>query len=228
MKTNYPQVLTESETFAAALAGKSLARFGDGELKIIIGGGCVFQKPDEIMTRELRQILLDAGKDERLLVCIPRLWHGSPVPPRWERFLLPEFTRYMTGHPYGSAFVSRLNYWPAGTEPGYWKDIAALWRGLDIVLVRGSDKSLRKRDAPEAASVEEILAPASNAYEWVPRLEFALKNETRRVLLSLGPAATALAARLARRGVQAVDMGSMGGFWRAIKHRIWEEKHAQA
>lgn len=219
MKTTYPKVLTESATFEAALKGKSLARLGDGELKILIGGGCIFQQPDPILTSELQKVVIDAGKNPDLLVCLPRLWHGAPVPPRWERFLMPEYTRYMIGGPYGSAFVSRLNYWPEGTQPKYWDDIAALWRDRDVVIVRGSDKSLRKCDAPEAASVEEIMAPAANAYTEVPRLEFRLRNEKRRVLLALGPAATILAARLSRHGVQAIDMGSMGGFWRTFKAR---------
>jgi hypothetical protein len=45
--STYPTVLSEDETIDLALKGHSLARYGDGEMSIMLGGNCVSQLYDE-------------------------------------------------------------------------------------------------------------------------------------------------------------------------------------
>ena len=60
-----------------------------------------------------------------------------------------------------------------------------------------------------------VYAPPRNAYEALDSIEeevLAQGNEL--VLLALGPAATVLAARIADRGVQAIDIGHISASYR--------------
>jgi len=66
--------------------------------------------------------------------------------------------------------------------------------------------------------VTEIMGPRQHA--WSSRAEIidrVMAGKPRRVLLCLGPSATALAVALCAKGVQAIDLGHVGMFLR--KHR---------
>jgi hypothetical protein len=49
----YPEVLGERETLEAIHTGRSIARYGDGELRVALGRKCVSQEADENLAREL-------------------------------------------------------------------------------------------------------------------------------------------------------------------------------
>lgn len=50
----------------------SMARFGDGEIKVIFGGGNEFQKPNNALAARLKEILISERKDN-MIICIPNI-----------------------------------------------------------------------------------------------------------------------------------------------------------
>jgi len=111
--------------------------------------------------------------------------------------------------------MTRPDCCPWINTPEYWTRAESLWRGRQIVLVRGSGKGFTKEDLEgQGADVEEILAPKQHAWTESDQLFRRLKKEKRRVILCLGATATVLAYYLAAEGVHALDLGHMGMFMR--------------
>lgn len=217
---SYPQnVMTEAQTLALALDGFSIARYGDGEFNLVRGGNCISQRAAPGLRLELTSILIN--RDPRLLVCIPRLDPRSPKYPNWQKVTapLPQFLDVRMQ--YGSAFITRPDSAPWIATDEFYADIERLWKGRDIVMVYGSERSLSAEfpAMASAKSIKVVRTPYSGAYDEIDRIEaeiLATPGET--VLLMCGPTATCLAARLAMQGRHAVDLGHIGMWWMAHKN----------
>lgn len=211
----YPRVLSERDTIQAALDGRSLARFGDGELKIIRGRDAKSQRYHPDLARILRGMLQTEGT--AVLPCIPRLVPSGPKDEFWRPYALPPYTWFYTRNAaYGSSFITRPDSAPHIDDPFYWSLVRQLWMDRDVVLVRGSGKSLTPERLAGARSVKEILGPVQHAWAAHRELFQQLRGEKRRVLLCLGATATALAYMLAEEGVHALDLGHLGMFTKRI------------
>lgn len=228
----YPLVLSEAETIQEAAKGRSLARFGDGELKLCLGRHAKSQAHDKGLVKYLRQALLDPSP--ACLACIPGgPSSGTPKADFWREYWGPRYARlFSPSITYGSSWVTRPDSAPWIASPAYWESVRQLWAGKEVVLVGSSGKSLQASELVGAQSVEHIDAPRQHAWHDAPRLWERLKNEKRTVILCLGATATALAYRLAERGVHALDLGHIALFMRRADQGLptdqlsIEEKHA--
>jgi hypothetical protein len=209
---SYPRVLDEASTIDEGLAGISLARFGDGELKLALGASAKSQAWHPELGPALKQVLKDTRGP--CLPCIPNIAaFRGPKEPFWQAYRSPRYTAlYDRGAQYGSAFVTRPDSAPHIDTVEYWERVIDLWRGQDVVLVRGSEKSLTAERLVGAHGVREIVGPRQHA--WVERdsLFGQLRRESRPVIFCLGATATVLAWRLAHEGVHALDLGHVGMF----------------
>jgi hypothetical protein len=210
--TKYPAILSEDLTLEQA-SRVSIARFGDGEWRCAVGGGCTSQRPDPNLARELQQILL---RPKGCLVCLPNIFNGCPRKESWIRYTEERYVKYCGAKTYGSAFITRPDNAPWIDRPDYWERVRGLWRGVDIVLVVGDKKSITtEMIGTEALSVREVIGPRQHAYAEIDRIEAEIGATSARVLLCLGAAATVLAYRLALKGLHAIDLGHIGMF---MKH----------
>lgn len=206
----YPAVLSETDTLDAVLSGRSLARYGDGEFHLCDGHAAKAQRADRSLAGRLRGILRSSG---HCLVGIPNLRAETPKAAFWQPF--EAHARLLVERDYVSAFVTRPDSAPWIDTPAYWARLSELWRGQAVTLVRGSARSFTAADLVGATSVVEIVGPKVDAWsEYRSLLERAYAARTKRVLLCLGPTATVLAVDLCAHGVQAVDVGHVGTFWR--------------
>lgn len=216
-----PHVLSEMATVECAINGMSLARFGDGELRLATGrGDAVSQRTrDPKLVYELRAIL--KNKTSGLLVCIPDFYGKGPNQKNWQKYARPEFLAMMTNTRYGNAFITRPDNAPWINRPSYWARVHDLWADRDVILVTGNEKSITLPMLKLAKSVELIMGPAVEAYAEIDNIEAQVieKNGQKKatVLLCLGATATCLAWRLARRNIHAVDLGHIGMFMRRLK-----------
>lgn len=204
-------VLGEHETLALCTT-HSIARFGDGELRVALGGHAISQHGDKRLALELRNIL--QSEVPGLLVGIPN-FERTVRKNTWEKYRKGKFGRlYVPGRTYASSFITRPDSAPWIDSPEYWEGVRQLWRGKDVVLVTGDSKSLTPPMLSEAASVRLVTGPRQDAYAEVKRLEREVGTPSGVVILCLGCAATVLASRLHRRGVHALDLGHIGMFMR--------------
>jgi hypothetical protein len=210
----YPAVLSEADTIAKAAAGRSLARYGDGEYSLILGGNCVSQRQVPGIARELAAILQEDGP---ALPCIPNLNAKLPAnkAKSWQNYRQPKHLALLDHkRTYGSSFISRPDSAPWIDTDAYWASVKALWAGKDVTLVTGRYNELRLDQMEGATSVREVIAPRQHAYAEIDRIEEEIGTPPGVVLMCLGPTATCLADRLARKGVHALDLGHLGMFMR--------------
>lgn len=210
---SYPSVLNEAATLELVLAGKSLARYGDGEWNMCRGHSIKSQTTDPELCRRLRAILSDSGE---CLVGLPNVVPESPKYEYWLKQIRRQeglLNTLLTDRPYVSSFVSRADSAPWINCNEYWSRVPDLWMGRDITLVRGSGKTFTPELMMGAKTVTEIIGPRQNA--WFAYDELMERIGTpERVLLSLGPAATVMAVDLCAKGVHAIDVGHMGCYMR--------------
>ncbi len=214
MALTYPRVHDEEDTLRMVLGGRSIARYGDGEFKIVAGHECVSQERNKNLTAELNHIL--RSPRDRCIVGIPRLDPRSPKYENWKKYenKYPKFLSLTK--PYFSAFITRPDSAPLiYTKDFYWR-IESLWRGQQIILVHGSDRSLTA-DFPamkSASSIITLTCARRDAYAEIDELERTILLAKRKiVILCCGPTATCLAWRLAEHGIHAIDLGHIGMFW---------------
>lgn len=214
MALTYPRVHDEEDTLRMVLGGRSIARFGDGEFKIAAGHGCVSQIPNKQLTAELNHIL--RAPNDRCIVGIPRLDPRSPKYENWKKYE-GKYPKFLSpAKTYFSAFITRPDSAPwIYTRDFYWR-IESLWRGQEICLVAGSDRSLTV-DFPAMRSAEHVMqisCARRDAYSDIGSIEMGVRHTGRKIaILCCGPTATCLAWRLADRGIHAIDLGHIGMFW---------------
>ncbi|HEY3658258.1 MAG TPA: GT-D fold domain-containing glycosyltransferase [Steroidobacteraceae bacterium] len=212
MKT-YPPIVSEDDTLAA-LAYSSIARFGDGEWRCAVGGGCTSQRPEPKLAKELCAI---AANPNGCLVGIPNPFGDCPRRESWMRYTQPLYIQHLSAKgTYHSSFITRPDNAPWIDRPDYWAKVRALWQDKDIVLVSGDKKSITtEMMGSEARTVREVHGPRQHAYAEIDRIEEEVGRPAATVLICLGTAATVLAYRLAKKGVHALDLGHIGMF---LKH----------
>ncbi len=187
----------ESITIDKLLEGNSLARFGDGEIKLTYGWNSYTQIYREDVAQELQGILYESAA----LVGLP---HEYGKRPRYWAAFLSLFPPKTSRRQYLSSFISR----PDEAEDC---PLHLVWQDRDVTLVAGGG-SLSPALMPEAKSVNLIECPQRDAYAVIDELEEQIPLNADLVVLCAGATATCLANRLAHKGIQALDAGFVGKF----------------
>jgi len=226
----YPTVRGEFETVKQLVAGKSLARLGDGEFAHVLPqtrkrkpgeppAGAGRQVLDAMLTGEMWEVLTDPHPN--LIVGIPTMDPKGPkcsvkrngVEQGWvkhrERYARP-LSREVR---YYSAFVTRPDSAPWIDTKEFAEEFQKVWAGKRVAVVGKPTTKILPLANLAAKEVEHILCPERDAYGIIHELEDAIYRYRPAVaLLSAGPCATVLAHRLCKKGTQAIDMGSAGAF----------------
>ena len=221
-----PVIMTSEETVKYILENNcSVTRYGDGEIKLITGMDILFQESTEKISQQLKEAL--NCDDENILVCLPAVFsdeqcavlneetcnywkkHLSRYRKRWYKELEP-------GKVYGNAFISRhyMNLKDKGTGCAeYFELVKKIWEGKDIIIVEGEKSRIGMGNDlfDGAESVRRILAPSSQCFSKYDEIikEIESHEKTALYILALGPAASAMAYDLAKKGFRAIDMGNI-------------------
>jgi glycosyltransferase family protein len=223
----YPKVLTEIQTVGLLHQGKSIARYGDGEIKLALGSKCVSQEYSPTLANRLIDILKSNSK--KCLIGIPKL---DPIERIAEGKKREFWSRYTSGvnikfydpdKVYASSFITRPDNVPMLDEKGYYDFIKKVWEGRDVVLVNGDD-SKSKFDKDEefldnVKSLKRLLVPHQHAWRDYSSILYECSKQPMDSLyiLAVGPTATVLAYDLSETGRQALDMGHLGRIYAKFK-----------
>lgn len=212
----YPRVVNENDTLEAVLSGKSITRYGDGEFRLAMGGAKnISQVNDPFLRKELVEILITPQKF--CLVAIPDMNDKSPKWWFWSKYV-NKYPKMLNGKmTYYSQFITRPDSAPAIDIPEFYDRMENLWRDQEVVLVRGSERSLveGRGTMQLAKKTHTVLCARRDAYKEIDRIESeVLALNVNRVLLCAGAMATVLTYRLARKGLHAIDLGHIGYLWR--------------
>ena len=201
--------------------GKSLCRFGDGELDLALGRGNSLQERDKILSLRLKEVL--TSDLENLLIAIPDVYgsmegrteefkkcfrHHLANGGREQVYALLDFERT-----YFDAFITRpyKDFTDKSMAEDKFEVIKQIWKGRDITIIEGEWTRLGLGNdlLADAKTCERILCPSTNAFQ---RYDLILQeaekvDKSRLILIALGAAATVLAYDLAKEGYQALDIG---------------------
>lgn len=211
MKT-YPEVYGELETIKKINKGFSIARWGDGEFGVSRGKGYTREPQNGALTSELRRVMGDVA-NEQCLIGIPTMDPKGTKYKNWERHILSYPPMIAEGRKYYSSLITRpdCGAWMLSRE--YAQRIQSIWLDKTVTFIsseKGRNKMAKAIEFTQKIDFIECLW--EGAYSQIDDLEkAALDSGNELIILSHGVSATCLAARLSKH-VQAVDLGSIGGF----------------
>lgn len=219
----FPQVLSSSDSLRSIIESKkSLARFGDGEFNIVIGGEIGFQKQNEALAHRLQEIL--KSPSESCLIGIPNVFNGLIQFRRngkyfWLYKIVRNWSKwenlFLNDYIYTDALISR--FFLDIKDKTQSKEILDLWRTLwknkKVVIIEGDGTKMGVgndlfRDSLE---IRRIICPSKNAFDkYSEIIDEALKiDKDNLILIALGPTASILAYDLSKYGYQAIDTGHL-------------------
>ena len=216
-----PKVLSIDETLDFIIKNKcSVNRFGDGELKLMMGQRIFFQSHSQDLENRLRESL--KNREENLITCIPDIFEDLSVYAEepynyWKLHIAKTRSKWYRlidkNKIYGNAFISRCYYgFKDKKNCKRWFDkIKKIWNGRDIVIIEGKKSRLGIGNDlfKDARSIERILCPEKDAFNKYEEILNAAKRSSKEklILLAIGPTATVLSYDLYKEGYQVIDIG---------------------
>lgn len=200
---------------------KSICRFGDGEMFIILGKkGIGYQRYTPELSKKLKSILIQ--KQDFCFVGVPdaintfdnitdeskTFWINNMYEYRnnWIELLNSEM-QYLTAN------ITRLyiRYKDKSNCGKYFDLLKSIWKDRDVVICEGEQTRMGVGNdlLDNCKSIKRIICPAENAFDKYDQILERLKKEDKNslFLIALGPTATILAFEMAKSGYQALDIG---------------------
>lgn len=213
-KVKLPKVLNLYDSLYALVdSNKSLARFGDGEFKIMMGENINFQQYDSKLAKRLEEVLKNDLDD--LMVGVPDTF-GFCYSDYFRRVLVScrdYLYKYMNFEKnYVDAFLTRQSKFDSETKGNdYYRNLKKLWENRDIVIVEGQGSRLGIGNDlfSNTNSIKRILCPIKDAYSKYDEILNICQKQSKDTLfiIALGPTATVLAYDLCQLGYRALDVG---------------------
>jgi len=202
----WPHCLTESQTLDCLLNGQSIARLGDGEFGIALGGGNSTHAPNPALAKEFRKILINPNPG--CLPAIPTMDKKSPRYERWSGYMSRYLKILDMDHTYGSAFVGQTVSAPWIGTSKHADAFCQVWADKHVVAVQHDTSGLSKILERTARKITWVFCPKTEAYSAIDDLEKSCLDAGADIsVLVAGPCATALANRLCGHGLQSIDLG---------------------
>ncbi len=233
---DYPEVWSEEQTLRHLIEHRSsICRFGDGELKLMVGERHKsFQDVNPELNARLEQVL---GSDEpNILIGIHPVRDYDGLGRIWQKFIIRigrEVLALLDGQrSYPSMGAFRVL--PDESEAALVERVQLIkqvWQDRKVLLVVGENSRFTFEEElfNNATSVDFLYAPAKNAFaEYDDIIARISEYDPAEYLIMpvLGPTATVLAYDLAQRGYQAIDFGQMPGTFRRAKRKLFgDENH---
>ncbi len=231
-----PTVYDINQTIDFILKGTSIARFGDGEFRIINGFDIPFQKFDPKLKQKLKKIF--DTETNNLLIGLPETFSSL------NKFTFSEkifWRKYMAKNrkfiyqlinlrqKYGSAFFSRpyLRYKNKKNINKTFNKIKKIWDNKNILIIEGAGTRIGVGNdlLNNCQSIKRIICPNINAFSKYNKiLKTAMRIKSDINLIALGPVAKILTYDLTKLNRQTIDVGHLDieyeWFLRKTKKRI--------
>ncbi|QBO58360.1 GT-D fold domain-containing glycosyltransferase [Chryseobacterium salivictor] len=201
----------------------SMARYGDGELNIMMGGDIHFQPYNSELAGRLKEILRSYDEQSALKIGVPlaintTAGYNKTAKDFWEMNLSSgrmHWFRYCgLRKKFINASLTRcyIDYEEKEQSLLWFQQIQALWRNKKVLVVEGaaSRMGVQNNLFDNTASVNRIITKSSDAwivYAWILETTLKVAKNYDLILVSLGPTATVLAADVSKHGYRILDIG---------------------
>lgn len=194
----------------------SVSRYGDGEMKFVVGGETWFQPKSPLLKTKLKEILKSNIPNH--IVCIPQWFdknaqYSTYSPKHCAYWRKRWYNNIDMNKTYYDAMISRCyipfkNYDLSKKCFNIWQQI---WNNKDLLIIEGEKTRLGVGNDlfANVKSIKRILCTNTNGFQYYSQLlsEAQKYDKDHLILLAVGPTATILAADLALLGYQAIDCG---------------------
>lgn len=202
------------------LGNKSIARFGDGELDVIIGKDLKFQEHNSKLAHRLEEIL--RSNQDFCIIGVPDVINGfNNLTEESEAFWVRNMERTRTtwleylneDMEYATANLTRLyiRHKDRSNCGKYFSMLKSIWEDRDVVVCEGEQTRVGVGNdlLDKCKSVRRVICPSEDAFNKYDEILARLKQESKDtlIIMALGPTATVLAYDLAKEGYQALDIG---------------------
>lgn len=220
-----PHILSAEETLVQILENRtSVARFGDGEFKLILGKSLAFQEANPQLALRLEEVL--KSNEPSIGIGIPDVFGklegmDSKAARFWYAYMADNRKRLLRMLNMDVAYYNSLmtRFWTGYRDVDNSKRLISLykkiWEGRRVVFIEGELTRMGVGNDlfSEAASIERVLCPAINAWNSYDVILKTIKEHNFPVetlfIIALGPTATVLAYDLTKAGYQSLDLGHL-------------------
>ncbi len=226
-----PKIYNLDETLNLILnTQKSLARFGDGEINIIQGKDCIYQKYDKKLAERLKEILTTS--QENLIIGI-NYWYFhyinyeelDDVSKNFSLYKMPLFRNELLKYidfekQYCDANISTLKI----DKENYYEKFKNVWKEKEIVVVacKNAIDALQYNIFDCAAGIDYVFVPNINSFEKYDEVYSKVTNfeKTKLIILMAGPLSKVLASDLTYLGYRALDLGHLAKGYDFVKRHL--------
>ena len=205
---------------------KSIARFGDGEFKIIFGLGIGFHRSSKSLKNKLLNVL--KSNLNNLLIGINMPYHEQELnlrPDSWRDYWKNYIKKYKfkiidllnVKRKYYFALIFKYAFLFKNKKKfdiiSYIKKLKKIWDSRDILIIEGyfTRSGIGNDLFNNTKSIKRILCPPENAFSVYNKIINKFKKlripKSDLILISLGPVASILSYDLCKMGYQALDIG---------------------
>ena len=214
----------DKETVDMILNGKSMARIGDGELRILKNiPSAFFQSNNEALAKKIEDVV--ESSDDNLIICIPKplkSMKGLSVKAKlfWisNIYLNRKHWRSIVDYnkKYGNTQITRPYMDYAKKERKHagerFENLKRIWKNKRICIIEGERTHLGEGNNlfEGVRSITRIIAPSKNAFKEYGIIFKEIKREREKCdmfILALGPTATVLAGDICANGDIGIDIG---------------------
>lgn len=225
-RCNYERVPIVADFLSTAqylrYTNASFVRFGDGECKLMHMKSIQFQKAEETLAMYLLKAL--EYEQDNYIVGLPDVFSGLGLRDKGRQdywYTIDYCRKFFLKHinferQYLCATVNAVTTVANGTKctwaPLVYKTLREVWKGKDIVLIRGNNSQIYKADVYDTARTQRIIyAPRYHSWSSYNELRRQALSEDPHSLfiLACGPACKVLAYELTKAGRRALDMGHL-------------------
>lgn len=210
---------------------KSLARFGDGEVNLMLGRREFFQEKDKELQRRLLQVFKE--RDENLLIGIPDIFTGKMPMNRvnynfWRHYYKRLVLWFIKNTDHNRLYLGAHMSSPYTTTKTtdcelldkVYDTFRMIWDNKDIIFVRANHSQVYDYDIfDNVKSIKIIYCPPKQTWNYYNQIKEEVFQEDRDKLyiLAIGPVSDILAYDLMKDGRRALDLGHLPKDYDAYK-----------
>ena len=237
-----PKIMTVDETIDMLIkTNKSMARFGDGELNLMLGESIPMQKASPQLSNRLTEVF-NSTDNGFCVAILYALYHSkenlTDINKHFWRYQGVKFRRAMEDFIdydkiYGAAEMTlAYSYFKNYNYQVYFDKMRQIWDKKDIVIVCGKtvfDK-IETNIFDNAASIEYVHTPPIDAFEQYDSIlnECLQKDISKSFILICGPTAKVLAYDLMKNNRRALNLGHIAKQYDWFKKNKRTDKMADA
>ena len=237
-----PKIMTVDETIDMLIkTNKSMARFGDGELNLMLGESNKKKKASPQLSNRLTEVF-NATDNGFCVAILYALYHSkenlTDISKHFWRYQGVKFRRAMEDFIdydkiYGAAEMTlAYSYFKNYNYQVYFDKMRQIWDKKDIVIVCGKtvfDK-IETNIFDNATSIEYVHTPPIDAFEQYDSIlnECLQKDISKSFILICGPTAKVLAYDLMKNNRRALDLGHIAKQYDWFKKNKRTDKMADA